>query len=730
MAFVVTCGACGKRLNIPDQLFDTKIRGRIVTIGCKQCRADIRVDGTDPSAYQAVESVAPPPVEPSGSADSHQGAGAPAVGAPAEPSTKETKSAPRVEQPSPPVSPGSSPVLASGATPKEPKSAPRIEKPVVVPAADAALDALGSWSLPPPPGEPMAVAMPVLAPAPPVTGRQEAKSAPRLQPPPAPPAAPSEVSHAVLPAPATAPEPAPSFEVEAAPLEPGAPLAMKEHPASPRFEKPEPSPTVTPRVAAKKELKSAPRLPPPAARQSGSRPGGGLPSPREMPKAPPTQPMGLAPTAPMQPAASPGAPSPAAPGLAGGLGDARGFASARGAAAPKTDETAATPTLPTESAGGMGTVWAVSFSDSDDRELTLPDILKALRAGQISTESLVWREGMAGWLPLSRVPELKFYLDALTDDEPTRLKRPEDMEALKRRAGVLPNLVPAPAPFARQVHSLPSEAENLESLPPDVLRTLSEPPEVIDPASPELIDSVPPFSPPSDFQAGALPITNPFLAHAPEPAAAPRAPATSPVVRIAPAGPAAFSLPASLPPELKRRLPVSVIGIVVSVLLGGAVLALVVGLARRPQEPEVVVPTTTVDSPSAAPARTDAEPGPSATMAPGKGEAQGLDLVAAIEKSLGKGPERAGAAFDRKIAQNLLGAAAGRAAACRREGDEKGPADVVVTFEPSGRVIRAEVRPPYEGTGTGKCIALTFEALRMRPFAGGSVALPQRVMIR
>jgi hypothetical protein len=46
MGLVLTCPACGKRLNIPDRLFESRIRGRVVTIGCKNCQSDIQVDGT------------------------------------------------------------------------------------------------------------------------------------------------------------------------------------------------------------------------------------------------------------------------------------------------------------------------------------------------------------------------------------------------------------------------------------------------------------------------------------------------------------------------------------------------------------------------------------------------------------------------------------------------------------------------------------------------------------
>jgi hypothetical protein len=48
MGLVVTCAACGQRLNISDRLFETRIRGRVVTVFCKKCQARIRVDGTRP----------------------------------------------------------------------------------------------------------------------------------------------------------------------------------------------------------------------------------------------------------------------------------------------------------------------------------------------------------------------------------------------------------------------------------------------------------------------------------------------------------------------------------------------------------------------------------------------------------------------------------------------------------------------------------------------------------
>ena len=46
MPLPVTCPACGKSFSIADDVFEQKIKGRVVTVKCKQCQAPIRVDGT------------------------------------------------------------------------------------------------------------------------------------------------------------------------------------------------------------------------------------------------------------------------------------------------------------------------------------------------------------------------------------------------------------------------------------------------------------------------------------------------------------------------------------------------------------------------------------------------------------------------------------------------------------------------------------------------------------
>jgi hypothetical protein len=71
MPVSITCGICAARHRIPDGLYDRKFRGRIVTVGCKQCGADVVVDGHrahTSSAAPATSETGKPPVKAQGPA--------------------------------------------------------------------------------------------------------------------------------------------------------------------------------------------------------------------------------------------------------------------------------------------------------------------------------------------------------------------------------------------------------------------------------------------------------------------------------------------------------------------------------------------------------------------------------------------------------------------------------------------------------------------------------------
>jgi cytoskeletal protein RodZ len=46
MAFEVNCPKCSARFTLPDDLYERKVKGRVVTVRCRKCQADISVNGT------------------------------------------------------------------------------------------------------------------------------------------------------------------------------------------------------------------------------------------------------------------------------------------------------------------------------------------------------------------------------------------------------------------------------------------------------------------------------------------------------------------------------------------------------------------------------------------------------------------------------------------------------------------------------------------------------------
>jgi hypothetical protein len=86
--------------------------------------------------------------------------------------------------------------------------------------------------------------------------------------------------------------------------------------------------------------------------------------------------------------------------------------------------------------------------------------------------------------------------------------------------------------------------------------------------------------------------------------------------------------------------------------------------------------------------------------------------------------------FNSGAASSALSAAAGRASACRKQGDPSGTATVIVTFAPSGRVTSAQVNGrPFAGTATGGCIAGILRSAQVPAFSGDKVTVSKTVVI-
>ena len=51
-------------------------------------------------------------------------------------------------------------------------------------------------------------------------------------------------------------------------------------------------------------------------------------------------------------------------------------------------------------------LWVVSFGADDDRELTTSQLHDTIAKGQVTRDTIVWREGMQDWLPIGKIPDL------------------------------------------------------------------------------------------------------------------------------------------------------------------------------------------------------------------------------------------------------------------------------------------------------------------------------------
>jgi hypothetical protein len=93
--------------------------------------------------------------------------------------------------------------------------------------------------------------------------------------------------------------------------------------------------------------------------------------------------------------------------------------------------------------------------------------------------------------------------------------------------------------------------------------------------------------------------------------------------------------------------------------------------------------------------------------------------------------KRGGPGFNAKAAKAAIDGAAPRLKSCRHPGDPTGPATIMVTFAPAGRVSSASVTTAgYAGTRTGDCIVERLRELRVPEFTGAAVTVKRSVTVR
>lgn len=152
MPYSVRCKACSSSFAIPDEIWDKRVKGRIATLKCRSCKAEIHVDGTKEGVVQL--SVAPPAAPVSSPAATASPTPEPAsaptaaaalrVAAPTTPAISEVAS----------VSATATSLGAATASPMPPRAGAGgfSNKPSAKAAQEVAAADVG-WSLMPPPGD-------------------------------------------------------------------------------------------------------------------------------------------------------------------------------------------------------------------------------------------------------------------------------------------------------------------------------------------------------------------------------------------------------------------------------------------------------------------------------------------------------------------------------------------------------------------------------------------------
>ena len=88
-------------------------------------------------------------------------------------------------------------------------------------------------------------------------------------------------------------------------------------------------------------------------------------------------------------------------------------------------------------------------------------------------------------------------------------------------------------------------------------------------------------------------------------------------------------------------------------------------------------------------------------------------------------------AFNAKAAKAAIDGVSPRLKACKHAGDPVGPASVMVTFAPAGRVSNAAITTTgYTGTRTGNCVIARLRELRIPEFTGAAVTVKRSVTVR
>lgn len=701
MPFPITCTACQKTFSIADDVFERKVKGRVVTIKCKQCQAGIRVDGTkDTPVFSAADAPAPAPAMVSA---------APAVAEVAPPAAP----ALAAEAPAPP------PVaLVPTAASEAPAAAP-----VAAVAAKAATTVSTVAATKAAPATKAAVPATVKAHAAVATPAASTAATAKL--------APAAVAAKAAPAPAATPKAAtPALGPKAAPAAASGAGKATATPIAAR----------APLGAARAPMGSAPRVPLTSAAKQ--------PATALTPKAAPSPVAALA-AAPPVTAPAPVTPAPApvampeppttVPELLWAVDYPDG-----------QDRELTLAEIRKELASGAINSAALVWREG---------MAEWLELGQVPELQKLIAALAAASAPEPTPPAPP----AAAPPPPARAKAPSapafDLPPARPKApsaasiDLPPARPPAPSAPALDLPKISPPTGLAKARPPAPSApvidfglheaTSSAPPPPI-PRSPTMAGIGRPPTPPTPFEAPAAPLTPAFPAApvmVPAPALAAPFQSQTFARQQVPAPVGATAPTANIPdwPEKKSRTGL-IIGIVVALLaIGGGVVYLTQSDDKLPPPVPIsalpaTAPTTTpssgstpaADTAAIAPTTDGPGPGSNAALQPPGGaptatpNAGFAELFAsgarhADEKAGPAGAQR----FDVNAANKALATATFETAKCREKGGPTGKATIVVTFEPSGKVTSATVSDaPFAGTSSGACISAAMKRATVAPFSG------------
>jgi hypothetical protein len=405
--------------------------------------------------------------------------------------------------------------------------------------------------------------------------------------------------------------------------------------------------------------------------------------------------------------------------------------------------------------------WLVSYAEDDDRELTTKEIVAAMKRGEITLSTLIWRDGMGEWQTIASIDELRsragFIVQPFLTDAPPRpageslraiAALAEDIEELPSSA-----IQSAPPSSLAEADFLGSDDGDSSLAPPRIDHAAffksSPPPDVAEnpgalPALPSLGGKTAVAGTPTAVASvkaaaksggaksegggglkwvlvlctivGAA-VAGFFLTHAKEDAAPPQ-----PVAKPAELAAATVAPTTDTPPD--------------SPAAGTAPSA-----AADMGQPVAAAPTATAPTLQPSQASTTKQAMPDSTGTPAATPATAPASTVAVAPATATAPKPAAtpapprvtstAPFDKSAASAALSQAAAQASSCRQQGDPSGTAQVEVTFSPSGRATRAIIGgPPFRGTATGSCIAQAMRNAQVPPFAGDLVTVQKRVVIQ